>query len=90
MSNTNWKERELGALWLKQGRDFYTGSISIDGKSERVIVFTNKGTKDKPKKDNEPDLVIYKSEEFQGNTGASTNTQSDSSNSDELPAALAG
>lgn len=63
MSNntkTNWSERELGALWRVDGNNqsFYSGSLKIDGKSFRIVCFTNKN---KNNGSNQPDLRIYES-----------------------------
>ena len=57
---SEWKKRELGALWLKEskaGMKFYSGHI--DG--SKVIIFSNKNKAN----DRAPDLVVYKSEEME-------------------------
>ncbi|HAJ79377.1 MAG TPA: hypothetical protein DCO75_06360 [Fibrobacteres bacterium] len=47
---------KLGALWKnKNGKDMFTGNIEIDGKSTRLVVFTN-GYKTE---DKHPDYIIY-------------------------------
>jgi uncharacterized protein (DUF736 family) len=54
-----WRERELGALWLKQGRsakDYMTGHCSIDDKKVSVVVFKNTNKTS----ERAPDYVIYK------------------------------
>jgi uncharacterized protein (DUF736 family) len=51
------KEKEIGALWEKQGSTgpYFTGSIEIDGKQIRIVAFKN-GYK---KADNQPDWRIF-------------------------------
>lgn len=59
-TESEWKKRELGALWLKQsksGMKFYSGHV--DG--TKVIIFSNKNKAN----DRAPDLVVYKSEEME-------------------------
>lgn len=55
--NTEWNDREIGALWVsvKQGSNdkYLTGQI----KGEKVIMFKNKYKEDNPKA---PDFRIYK------------------------------
>lgn len=51
---SNLREREIGALWVKQGKkEYYTGSIN----GQRVVMFTTgyHGTK--------PSFKIYKEQE---------------------------
>ena len=74
-SNNNWSKRELGALWLRQGKKqkYLTGYIESDdleGEKKRVIIFKKLN---KPN-DRAPDYVIYESEEYT----ASDSTASDS------------
>jgi len=59
-TNNDWKDREMGALWKKQGRNqtYLSGTVkSADGDTRRVIVFENKNKK----AENQPDFVIYES-----------------------------
>jgi len=54
-----WRDRELGALWLKQGKsakDYMTGHCSIDDKKVSVVVFKNTNKTS----ERAPDYVIYK------------------------------
>ena len=61
-TNSDWKERELGALWRREGRNqnFLSGMIRLneDGTEReiKVVVFTNKG---KAKNERAPDFIIY-------------------------------
>ncbi len=50
---------DIGALWLrsKEGKEYMTGTITIDGVAHEVVIFKN-GFKEKP---NQPDWRIYKS-----------------------------
>lgn len=59
--NTEWDDRELGALWINVkpgGNDKYlTGHIN----NEKVIVFKNKFKDENPKA---PDFRVYKQKEM--------------------------
>ena len=77
-----WRERELGALWLKQGRsakDYMTGHCSIDDKKVSVVVFKNT----KKTSDRAPDYVIYK------HKPRDTEEESSKSSAEEVPELLA-
>ena len=58
MSKQDWKERECGALWRNgQGeKAFYSGSVTIDGKTQKIVVFRNSY---KQEASREADLRIY-------------------------------
>jgi len=69
MSDTNtsdneWRERELGALWRRSGKNqkYLSGYIKLgdelEEKEVRLIVFTNKYKNENEKA---PDFVIYES-----------------------------
>lgn len=69
MSDTNtsdneWKQRELGALWRRSGKNqkYLSGYIKLgdelEEKEVRLIVFTNKY---KSENEKAPDFVIYES-----------------------------
>jgi uncharacterized protein (DUF736 family) len=77
----DWKDREIGALWLRKsasGNKYLSGHISsgddegIEDTKERVIVFANKDKKS----DKAPDYRIYKSEPQQVKETASTEAKS--------------
>ena len=57
--NNEWKERELGALWVKNGRsgDFLSGHCLVDGSRVEMVVFRNKNKTS----DRAPDYILYKS-----------------------------
>jgi uncharacterized protein (DUF736 family) len=56
-ANTEWSDRELGALWLNVNQNtkekYLTGHIN----KEKVIMFKNKFKEDNPKA---PDFRVYK------------------------------
>lgn len=64
---SEWRNRELGALWVRSGKNqkYLSGTINVEtmpGVTEpvKVVVFTNKG---REKNERAPDYVIYRSEE---------------------------
>ena len=66
---SKWRSRELGALWVRSGKNqkYLSGTINIEtmpGVTEalKVVVFTNKG---RDKNEKAPDYVIYRSEDQQ-------------------------
>ena len=63
-SKQDWKKREMGALWRKESQEggFYSGEVSVNGESVKIVVFKNKFKTEDSK---EPDLRIYLSQEKQ-------------------------
>lgn len=61
---TDWKEKELGALWLREGKNtkFLSGFIKDPetGEKQQVIVFKNK--KDENTHEKAPDYSIFKND----------------------------
>ena len=64
---SEWKKRERGALWKKEGKNqnYLTGVIkSLDGMGQevknKVIVFANKNKTS----ENAPDFIIYESRDM--------------------------
>ncbi len=64
-SQSDWKQREMGALWRREGKqqNFLSGTLRIGDplgadsvKEIKVVVFTNKG---KAKNERAPDFIIY-------------------------------
>ena len=63
-STNEWKAREMGALWRREGKQqnflsglIKTGADEFGVKTEvKVVVFTNKG---KSKNERAPDFIIY-------------------------------
>ena len=69
--NSDWKERELGALWVKKsltGTQYMTGHIELKDASGKVqlVVFKNKHKYNEDgtiANERAPDFRLYKSEE---------------------------
>ena len=82
---SEWRERELGALWIKQGnssKDYMTGHCSVNDEKVSVVVFKNSNKTS----DRAPDYVIYKNKPREDSVA----TESTSSNSsEEVPELLA-
>ena len=64
---SKWRSRELGALWVKNGKNqkYLSGSVNIEtmpGVTEalKVVVFTNKN---RERNERAPDYVVYRSED---------------------------
>lgn len=61
-SQSDWKKRELGALWRRDGKTqkYLSGILKFGefGTEQeiRVVVFTNKG---KAKNEKAPDFIVY-------------------------------
>lgn len=61
-SQNDWKKRELGALWRRDGKNqkYLSGILKFGefGTEQeiRVVVFTNKG---KAKNEKAPDFIVY-------------------------------
>ena len=94
-TNSECRERELGALWVRQGKGqkYLTGHVELEtmpGVTEKVkvVVFSNKG---KSENERAPDYVVYRSVAPEAaNTEATTQTSQEETEevSEELPAAL--
>jgi len=95
---SEWKQRERGALWKKEGKNqnYLTGIIkSLDDMGQqvksKVIVFANKNKTS----ENAPDFIIYDSKELgqtESTSGAASTTGMDmgggADTSEEIPALL--
>ena len=62
-TNSEWKERELGALWKKSGKtqNYFSGKINISKIADEdgfvnIVGFSNKRKSENP---NAPDVIIY-------------------------------
>ena len=82
-NNSEWRDRELGALWVRQGKGqkYLSGHLEVEtmpGVSEKVkvVVFSNKG---KAKNEQAPDYVVYRSVDREDNSASSnaSNASSD-------------
>jgi len=52
---------KIGALWKRtsaNGNEFFTGTVTVDGKLQNIIAFTNK----QKTSHNHPDWTVYESE----------------------------
>jgi|11_taG_2_1085331.scaffolds.fasta_scaffold03386_4 hypothetical protein len=58
MSKEEWKQRECGGLWLRQGTkgDFYSGYVEVNGERQEVVAYLNTFKKDGS---NEADVRVY-------------------------------
>ena len=90
---SEWKQRERGALWKKEGKsqNYLTGVIkSLDGMGQevksKVIVFANKNKTS----ENAPDFIIYESKDMnQADSAAPAyETASADESNEEIPALL--
>ena len=95
---SEWKNRERGALWKKQGKsqNYLTGVIkSLDDMGQevknKVIVFANKNKTS----ENAPDFIIYESKDMsqtESTSGAASTTGVDmgggADTGEEIPALL--
>ena len=76
--NNDWKERELGALWVKKsltGTQYMTGHIELKDASGKVqlVVFKNKHKYNEDgsvANDKAPDFRLYKSEDREQRQGS--------------------
>ena len=98
---SKWRSRELGALWVRSGKNqkYLSGTINVEtmpGVTEpvKVVVFTNKG---REKNEKAPDYVVYRSEDTESQasveqvaTQAAQEVSSTSSNSsnEDIPEEL--
>jgi hypothetical protein len=80
-----WREREVGALWMKQGttHDFMSGHCSVNDEKIELVVFKNKNKTS----DRAPDYILYKSRRLDENAPpAAAGTDSASEGvADEVP-----
>ena len=93
--NSEWRERELGTLWVRQGKGqkYLSGHLEIEtmpGMTEKVkvVVFSNKG---KSKNEQAPDYVVYRSVDRDAaatNMPVENSTSTAGVDSEEIPAAL--
>jgi len=80
--NSEWKEREVGALWKKEGsnQNYYSGRINLKKFSDKdqinIVGFANKNKKDYP---NSPDVVLYYSPPMEKQSSNSTEPVDDES-----------
>ena len=76
--NNEWKERELGALWVKKsvtGTQYMTGHIELKDSTGKVqlVIFKNKSKYNEDgsiANDKAPDFQVYKSESREQQQGS--------------------
>jgi len=73
--NTEWSDREMGALWRKRGStDYLTGHFKTKELGQevvhKVVIFANKH---KGENERAPDLIIYKSKDMQNSAAETVN-----------------
>tara|TARA_R100000008_G_scaffold41376_1_gene23838 strand:- start:2075 stop:2365 length:291 start_codon:yes stop_codon:yes gene_type:complete len=79
-----WREREVGALWMKQGttQDFMSGHCSVNDEKVELVVFKNKNKTS----DRAPDYILYKNRRLDEDTPKNQNTTAATQDSaDEVP-----
>ena len=95
-SQSDWKKRELGALWRRDGKTqkYLSGILKFGefGTEQeiRVVVFTNKG---KAKNEKAPDFIVYQETPREESSDeildpAASVVQESSATEDELPEIL--
>jgi len=88
---SEWKQRERGALWKKEGKNqnYLTGTIkSLDNMGQqvksKVIVFANKNKTS----ENAPDFIIYDSKELGQTEDTASAAAAPKEENEEIPALL--
>jgi uncharacterized protein (DUF736 family) len=92
-NNSEWRKRELGALWVRQGKTgqkYLTGHVELEtmpGVTEKVkvVVFSNKG---KSENERAPDYVMYRSVDAEAAPTEQVREEATEEALEELPAAL--
>ena len=96
VSQSDWKKRELGALWRRDGKTqkYLSGILKFGefGTEQeiRVVVFTNKG---KAKNEKAPDFIVYQETPREESSDeildpAASAPEESSATEDELPEIL--
>jgi len=76
--SSEWKERELGALWKKDGKNqsYLTGKLN----DKQVIVFENTNKRS----EKAPDFIVYESKEMKGAGATQQSSTTEDSDGDLL------
>jgi hypothetical protein len=95
---SDWKKRELGALWRRDGKSqkYLSGILKFGEfgteQEVRVVVFTNKG---KQKNEKAPDFIVYQESKKEGQSDeildgdpVASSAPATSANDDDLPESL--
>lgn len=87
-SQSDWKKREIGALWRRDGKNqkFLSGKITIgefgEEKEIQIVIFSNRFKE----KDNQPDFRIYEDTPMTKKSSVNDSTDpSPSNDEDDLP-----
>ncbi len=89
-SQSDWKKREIGALWRRNGKNqkFLSGKITIgefgEEKEIQIVIFSNRFKE----KDNQPDFRIYEDtpmEKNNSNDSSGSNPPASTNDDDDLP-----
>lgn len=87
--NSDWKDREVGALWKRSGKtqNYFSGRVNLKNYQEEglvnIIGFANKMKKDNP---NAPDVILYYSAPSNGGSfDLNSSGSSQSNNSESKP-----
>jgi len=74
-NNSDWKEREVGALWRRESSNqkYLSGKVKINGEEHGVVIFTNRYKEEGSK---QPDFRVYleRPREEQAVTATATQT----------------
>jgi len=76
------QEQSIGALWSKQsknGANYLSGSVEIDGKKTQIVVFKNKFKE----QDKHPDWKIFISQPQNRQENSSTDNVTNANNNNE-------
>jgi len=57
-NKSEWRERELGALWKRQSKNGSTTYLAGNLNGQGVVIFGNRNKGENPKA---PDYIVYKS-----------------------------
>ena len=88
--SNDWKQRELGAFWTKDGPKgkYLSGTLEIDElghkKKVAVVMFPNRYKES----DRQPDYVLYSSKENNNSPTESTNKAEVNTKKEEIPDSL--
>ncbi len=86
--NNEWKERDIGALWKREGKGqrYLSGKLTVKGEQVDIVVFVNKFKE----KENQPDFRVYysKPRDEGGSAGQSSPSPETPSMDSDLPSML--
>jgi len=73
-NNSDWKEREIGALWKRESSNqkYLSGKVKVNGEELGVVIFTNRYKEEGSK---QPDFRVYLERPREEQPVAATTTQ---------------